>query len=818
MEKFDLRIGKIEFDDGECAYRDIYVVFKQVYLNIRDTFQAKIEELFKLKDKESCLMQMDKFAKQVMNTCISEVLIDYLIQNNVYTYNLETVLDEYDVYSAWDECYGKLKNKLDAIIEKKELQYQYRELRKASRGKWQGGGFGVTGALKGAATAGILNGVTGVGHSIGNMIGNAYSEHEANKKIEQLFANTFSLVFNFVDALELDVMNLANILSDILIKNGILVKIVSQEDRDKGIRIYDNYNKIQGKENKENALIQCLKYDPYNEEYYKLYLYEFYVDTASEKEFDRMCSYFMPEIEDFKKVILRLDLVMHISKRVTLQKPINDEEELGIVEQYLDRLKRWGIEKSSIQEFERFYVYALILDTEHSEYIGNADANNDDKELLLNFNEEAEISAKDLQKILHEYRFMLKNGEYIEQSSAEDAQELLKAKIAIKQIYEKCDFASRSSVSEALTAVQQYKYEKVGEDIVRFLQCAELVTNSIFDFFIDHDDFNDDVKNFKAGRFRYSPNVIYSHEQGLVFQQQSLNSVYYVEDYDERCAILNEIKNIGELYEKMNFHDENQLNDLKGRIVNIFDKTQLGGSIIQEINKRLNYVDLYERTVLGVVYDTREEAQNERKKVSGKRKYDTEEQASFAQKELDFIEGFVIGEGGQLKLYSYIEKFLELKNRTFSTQTAIDKLNEIEEDIIQKYSEISNDVQAFKKKKSSIRRWLIFAIVGTIVGISYWGDINLVGKIIAVVIVLAIWGNFIESYEQLKSFDKNVLSEKDSIDNIIFIQNGKIYPKKSVKTGASNKSQNIDTCPNCGNPIRAQMKFCPKCGKNLKEN
>lgn len=49
-------------------------------------------------------------------------------------------------------AYDELEEKYSKIVLSQEQQEEYRRLRKANRGRWQGGGFGVGGALKGAAT------------------------------------------------------------------------------------------------------------------------------------------------------------------------------------------------------------------------------------------------------------------------------------------------------------------------------------------------------------------------------------------------------------------------------------------------------------------------------------------------------------------------------------------------------------------------------------------------------------------------------------------------------------------------------------------
>lgn len=48
------------------------------------------------------------------------------------------------------------------------------KLNKVTRGRFVGGGFGVTGAMRGMLTAGILNGIAGLGYSAANLIADTY--------------------------------------------------------------------------------------------------------------------------------------------------------------------------------------------------------------------------------------------------------------------------------------------------------------------------------------------------------------------------------------------------------------------------------------------------------------------------------------------------------------------------------------------------------------------------------------------------------------------------------------------------------------------
>lgn len=70
--------------------------------------------------------------------------------------------------------------------EKKDIEYQ-REVQKASRGRWQGGGFGMKGAIKGAVNAAVLNAGSGLIHSIGDGISKSGDNRYISNKLNGIY-------------------------------------------------------------------------------------------------------------------------------------------------------------------------------------------------------------------------------------------------------------------------------------------------------------------------------------------------------------------------------------------------------------------------------------------------------------------------------------------------------------------------------------------------------------------------------------------------------------------------------------------------------
>lgn len=100
---------------------------------------------------------------------------------------------------AWQDFIESLLGKVGEITGSAEAARKYRELRKEYRGRIMGGGFGIGGAIEGMITAGIANLVIGAGHSLFNAIGNAFTNSQERRELENLYASE-DLMKSFMDA------------------------------------------------------------------------------------------------------------------------------------------------------------------------------------------------------------------------------------------------------------------------------------------------------------------------------------------------------------------------------------------------------------------------------------------------------------------------------------------------------------------------------------------------------------------------------------------------------------------------------------------
>lgn len=169
--------------------------------------------------------EIDKIDKSQNNSMVkaAEECQTYL-DLALYMYFNEMELLEVEVDAELIETYeenGKkainaieaLRKSYDDINERQRLEKEYRKLRKECRGRWEGGGFGVGGAIKGAVTAGAMNAVGGAMHSVFNGVGNLTSSMISNKEKRTIGEG----VWDVVDIIDDNILEIFKSLVQVLV-------------------------------------------------------------------------------------------------------------------------------------------------------------------------------------------------------------------------------------------------------------------------------------------------------------------------------------------------------------------------------------------------------------------------------------------------------------------------------------------------------------------------------------------------------------------------------------------------------------------------
>lgn len=112
------------------------------------------------------------------------------LQRGIYDFSEKKLFNSYEyekIIKPISEAIHDIRVQLAIINSDEENAKKERELRKATRARVVGGGFGLTGALKGMAMAGAINMGTGLLHGSVNTVGNLFTSISASSDRRSLY-------------------------------------------------------------------------------------------------------------------------------------------------------------------------------------------------------------------------------------------------------------------------------------------------------------------------------------------------------------------------------------------------------------------------------------------------------------------------------------------------------------------------------------------------------------------------------------------------------------------------------------------------------
>ncbi len=149
--------------------------FKNIYKSCGD-IQTALEEMAKF--DVDCILKLSEFSCKT------------LFKHNIYDISSELFTNKYeDLYFSLvnNKNLEHVWNKIEKIAELDEEFNNKLNIRKTNRGHWQGGGFGLSGAIKGAVTASALNAVGGIAHGISDSVRSAWNNSKIKKMEDELY-------------------------------------------------------------------------------------------------------------------------------------------------------------------------------------------------------------------------------------------------------------------------------------------------------------------------------------------------------------------------------------------------------------------------------------------------------------------------------------------------------------------------------------------------------------------------------------------------------------------------------------------------------
>lgn len=259
---------------------------RESYNRYRIVFQKEagdaVKHFRKLYQSNSSLEDVIKRVPDQMTQCIQPAIsrcVQILINHGSLSVDEDRFMELYpDILNPASEAYMAIQEQYAEIVLDEEQKDAYRTARRQGRAKWQGGGFGLSGALKGAAKAGALNMVTGAGHMLFNGIAKIGSSIAASSKMNQIFKNEKTKEI-LISGLYQSVFNIHLALIDCLNNTGVdqksITGIIGPEDQEEASAILRNIPRINDPERQRAAMIQAFRLDPYQKDWYRTALHIF---------------------------------------------------------------------------------------------------------------------------------------------------------------------------------------------------------------------------------------------------------------------------------------------------------------------------------------------------------------------------------------------------------------------------------------------------------------------------------------------------------------------------------------------------------------
>ncbi len=248
-----------------------YNMYRNSYYELANSSTDEFINVYKeyITDLDILIEKVPQYVELlILNT--SPITIRLLTSEGIMTVNENIFMKKYCNYFNFEKFFEPILYSYIEIVDTQEALKYNREIQNTSRGRWQGGGFGISGAVRGAMTAGALN----LGSNLLHSVSNSSKVLKDKSKIASLKSNIYNNP-ETLQLLELGVFQ--SILGqfygfiDELIENDIISTIDLNEE--KSDLIYENTLKYE--KNPEKFIlniIQCLMMNPYNFDLYKTIL------------------------------------------------------------------------------------------------------------------------------------------------------------------------------------------------------------------------------------------------------------------------------------------------------------------------------------------------------------------------------------------------------------------------------------------------------------------------------------------------------------------------------------------------------------------
>lgn len=265
MRTFKIGSEEIKFDDDFEFYNhyvnDLFAIAYES-MHIFENEIAKIDDINKLID------ETPEIANSLINEAVS-YCIDVLIDNEIYDYDVKRFWEEYGDIIDYEESeeFQELNGGYQSIQTSERVHQEEKDSYRNSRSHWEGGGFGISGAIKGAINAGALNMVTGAYRGLVDSFVDSSDRRKFNKMRNALLTeeNLDSLAQGLWNNIAAFVtQSLAQILEE---RTGRNADRILRRGANKAEAIFNNLDRIKDSDKQRKLIKEIIELDPYELSY-----------------------------------------------------------------------------------------------------------------------------------------------------------------------------------------------------------------------------------------------------------------------------------------------------------------------------------------------------------------------------------------------------------------------------------------------------------------------------------------------------------------------------------------------------------------------
>lgn len=245
------------------SYRNKFVNYAQDAYSTMETYYTE-----QIKSLEDAIKRVPDLLSDIIDHAVG-IAIEELVNKDIFTYNKKKFYEDYEARNFNSEKYIKpIIERYQQVLSYQDGIEQERAYQRAGRSHWEGGGFGLGGAVKGAAMAGAMNLGTGLFRGIGDSMKNSSDRRKVDQLKRSLFQDP-EIKEGLVHGVYSCCIGVFNSFMRVMSEEGYFSSI--EMDYKKSDTIYENVKEfVKDRDKIIDKMIECINLYPYNEDYYFL--------------------------------------------------------------------------------------------------------------------------------------------------------------------------------------------------------------------------------------------------------------------------------------------------------------------------------------------------------------------------------------------------------------------------------------------------------------------------------------------------------------------------------------------------------------------